>query len=266
MINLVSAMALPISVFSDGRKVDSGTGFIYFFEEKAWLITNWHLFTGRDSTSPERPKYPTPTHISVIASRLEDKDTLSFQEFTLPLNIGGRSAWIQHAYGPPYDIAAIPFRWNVDYTPHFRKMGSFLGYSMVGDIDWGVSSECFVLGFPQVRGNRHNLPIWKRATVASEPDLDYASQPMFLVDTLTSGGMSGSPVVLFRSGSYTSRGGALNAIAGAKGPAKSVQLIGVYSGRYLEDDPLAPQLGKVWRISTVDEMLSNPSPGFLPGN
>ena len=51
----------------------------------------------------------------------------------------------------------------------------------------------------------YDTPIWKKSTIASEPDIDINNLPCFYIDSTTREGMSGAPVVFFsKDGIYKS--------------------------------------------------------------
>jgi hypothetical protein len=114
-----------------------------------------------------------------------------------------------------------------------------------------VGNDAFILGFP-FNINVSTLPIWKRASIASEPGAVVDELlPCFYVDTASRPGMSGSPVILRSWGGYhTDEGGLVMT------PDPATRLIGVYSGRIGAQDELQAQLGIVWRIEVVDEIIS----------
>ena len=64
-----------------------------------------------------------------------------------------------------------------------------------------------VLGFPMNLSHEEILPIWKRASVATEPDIPHDNLPVFLIDTATREGMSGAPVIHRSFGNYTTTTG-----------------------------------------------------------
>ena len=70
------------------------------------------------------------------------------------------------------------------------------------------------------------LPIWKRGSIASEPELPADDLPLFLVDSNTYKGMSGSPVYARTIGGYLSKQHEVFQMA-----ARSTRFLGVYSGR-----------------------------------
>jgi hypothetical protein len=58
-----------------------------------------------------------------------------------------------------------------------------------------VGMEVFILGYP-FGASPPAFPVWKRGTIASEPDLARLTQGYYLVDTASRPGMSGAPVIL----------------------------------------------------------------------
>jgi hypothetical protein len=54
--------------------------------------------------------------------------------------------------------------------------------------------DVFVLGFPRGMSGGAEFPIWKRGSIASEPNFDIDNLPKILIDTATREGMSGAPV------------------------------------------------------------------------
>jgi hypothetical protein len=75
--------------------------------------------------------------------------------------------------------------------------------------------DCFILGFPENLIGAANTPIWKRASIASEP---YQQFPYY-VDSATRKGMSGAPVIARHTGIFGIKGGQLtgNEIIGTVG-------------------------------------------------
>jgi hypothetical protein len=57
-----------------------------------------------------------------------------------------------------------------------------------------------IVGFPFGLAQGAGLAIWKTGTVASDLGVNWTGRPMFLVDTTSRPGMSGSPVYGVRSG------------------------------------------------------------------
>ena len=67
--------------------------------------------------------------------------------------------------------------------------------------------DCFVLGYPKNIDAGLDLPLWKRASIASEPSIDHGGLPRLLIDTATRKGMSGAPIVAISNGYNVPIGG-----------------------------------------------------------
>lgn len=112
--------------------------------------------------------------------------------------------WLEHPeYGKNVDVVAIPISSihdDVDIT-------SVNEIPETSDFMVQVAQDVFVLGYPKGIDGGKNFPIWKRASIATEPDLDYDEFPRFLIDTATREGMSGAPVIAYGNGTYPSSQG-----------------------------------------------------------
>ena len=91
------------------------------------------------------------------------------------------------------------------------------------------------------------FPIWKRGSFASEPKLQADELPIFLIDTATNEGMSGSPVFIRTRGALLENGDTV-------GDGIHTRFIGVYSGRY-GDDEFKAQLGRAWHRMIIDQVI-----------
>ena len=123
------------------------------------------------------------------------------------------------------------------------------------DIKILIGDEVMLWGFPKGLSKQLGLPIWKRGTIASEPELQFDNLPIFIVDAATREGMSGSPVVSRSHGLYQSMEGNY-----VMGDGITHKFLGVYSGRYASKDELDAQLGRVWHGSLINEIISGKTP------
>lgn len=120
-----------------------------------------------------------------------------------------------------------------------------------------IGIDAFILGYPFGIA-ASTFPIWKRASIASEPHFSIDDQPCFYVDTASRPGMSGSPVILRSWGGFqTNKGGMVT------GPGAATRFIGVYSGRIVAKNLLQAQLGIVWRAEVVDRIITTGCPGSM---
>ncbi len=104
------------------------------------------------------------------------------------------------------------------------------------------------------------MPIWKRANIASEPDINIDQLPKLLIDTATRKGLSGSPVIMKRSGIHGFE-------HGQPKPDSLIgtirNFVGIYSGTIGEDE-LKAQLGIVWKAHVIDEIIDSNMVGCIP--
>jgi hypothetical protein len=120
-----------------------------------------------------------------------------------------------------------------------------------------VSDDVFVLGYPFGITDPLEYPIWKRGSIATEPSIAFKGLPRMLIDTATRSGMSGSPVVIKRTGIHPT-------LENPERFGTAAGFVGVYSGRYgVEKDSLDKdrpekedvQLGIVWRKEVIEEII-----------
>jgi len=158
--------------------------------------------------------------------------------------------WLCHpTHGRGVDVVAIPLP-----TKICRQYQLF----PINRIDFDtkfrteVADDAFVVGYPFSDPSNLQLPIWKRASVASEPDVDLEQLPKILIDTATRSGLSGSPVIMQRVGIHGASGGKLT---GSEIIGRIRNFIGVYSGRIGKDESKA-QLGLVLKARVIDEIIT----------
>ena len=171
------------------------TGFFYKFGDQIFLISNWHVFSGRspDSGQPLASHGGTPNQIEFGAAHIE-AGILGCNRI-LPLTDGSNlNLWIQHPEGQSVDIAALPisYEWILPKFSVANENGRTRAEMIAR-----VGDELFILGYPRGLSKQANMPVWKRATIAAEPEilLEDGSKT-YLVDTASREGMSGSPAIL----------------------------------------------------------------------
>jgi len=167
----------------------------------------------------------------------------------------GEPCWIEHPKRNLVDCAAVRI-----------AEAESLDIATINEIDFEpaltpeVGADCFIIGYPDGLGGPKGTPIWKRASVATEPLPAFNGlPPNFLVDSASRKGMSGSPVIMRHNGFF------------ANGPTLSdssifgtiENFVGIYSGR-LGDDALGFQLGRVWERNLIEEMLVADLKGINP--
>lgn len=124
-----------------------------------------------------------------------------------------------------------------------------------------VDQHLSILGYPF---NPIGLPIWKQATLATEPDLARNGRYSMLVDTLSRPGMSGAPVIHRAMHEAEVETIPLDPANPGEGMDCEIQdfrfpvfrFIGVYSGRLHTHSPEDIRLGIVWPRHHVMEIIA----------
>lgn len=254
-----SLCSLKLDLFRGDVHLTSATGFFYRNGEKFGLVTNWHVLSGRNPY--------TGQPIDQKTGRTPNKLKVTYYDIATRLNVtyecdagcdDGPAKWLQHPLGQRIDVAVVRVPIGsvgsaptLDGTPKPDREGNPIIQAC---------SDVFIVGFPKGLQKQGLFPIWKRGTVASEPELPVDELPIILVDSITRDGMSGSPVY-FSGSTYETKP--------AKGVARTWkigapirQFIGMYSGRYGATDEVEQlHLARVWKKQAIDDVLLNGVPG-----
>jgi hypothetical protein len=281
--DILSYVPLQISMEFNSTNLAIGTAFIYLHKEKPYLVTNWHNITGRDPSSLKskhsQSAIPNRLYIQIPSVNL-DLESFSIQWIKHEVKIYAdqgdcpvHATWYEHPrHSHDVDVVVIPL--DRDEVFDIRKSMLYIqsSDSKQGSVDIKTaicaandpdlnlkqvmlrpSLDVFVLGFPRGMTGGANFPVWKRGSIASEPDIDIDGLPKIFIDTATREGMSGSPVYLYQTGRWISEEkdqlGNHKAVLG-----EGRRFIGVYSGR-VGADSFQAQLGIVWKASVVEEII-----------
>jgi len=114
----------------------------------------------------------------------------------------------------------------------------------------GIGMEVFILGFP-FKIAPPAFPVWKRGSIASEPELARIGGGYMHVDTASRPGMSGAPVIRRSVGTHFLTDGSTLTDLKYK-----TRFLGVYSGRVPADHPYEAQIGLVWDASYIYEIIA----------
>jgi hypothetical protein len=228
------------------------TGFTIKKQEKLFLITNWHVVSGRNPTTKQLISEfgMEPSHLVAWFHVRYDQDKLTWEPRTCRLyREDGNPNWMQHPmHGSNVDVVALA----IDNASDIRSFP--INTIAQSDFRVSVSQDVFILGFPRGITGAGKFPIWKRGSIASEPSADLEGLPKCLVDTATREGMSGSPVIARYTGYYQNN---LDKPSGEDWFGQGEQFFGIYSGRHIDQDELAAQLGIVWKARVIDEILAD---------
>lgn len=276
-MNYLSLSCVKLSVFNDqNTQIDVATGFFYENEKGSpFIITNWHVVTGRRPESPKTSKTgAVPTRISFerpkaegegIQAVLNMKDLRTI-DVTINTPCGENPTWLETPqFGPRVDVVAVPIvsineleqicpihmlNKCPDFEPRFSP---------------NVMDDVSVIGFPWGLSVGGTLPIYKRGSVASEPRYNQQRLPRFLIDCRTAPSMSGSPVLASSSGIWTPPGE--SKLSGNSVIGTVNNFVGVYSGRLTPSElgghggDETTELGIVWRKDVLEIIVNKGVPG-----
>lgn len=237
----------------------TGTAFVYAQNDHRYLVTNWHNVTGRNSLTHKTlsTQASIPNRLVAVCPIYHDGDRTSPQAvlFWEVINVplyedDGSPSWYEHpSHGSLVDVAAIPIG-----APSPRSALICVNDQRVTFANQavGAGTDAFVLGYPHGLSGGAKLPIWKRGSIASEPQADIDGLPKVLIDASTRRGMSGPPVFAHVEG-LSFPVGSTNLGDGILG--STFQFMGCYSGS-LGREPFEAQLGVLWKEQAIIEIIA----------
>lgn len=247
MIARPSKASVLLKLSFQDRELATASGFIVKHNDCHFLITNWHVVTGRhaETGKPMHKMGSVPDRVTILYNKdgalgdpLPKVERLYAAESPL---------WREHpVHGHQVDVVALEIHDLNGVDLHTHDPWASSGVSI------DVAQPVSIVGFPfGLRGG--GLAIWVQGTIASEPTRDYDGLPRFLIDSRTRQGQSGSPVIAYYAGGVTTMG--VGHLVLADNPIE--QLLGVYSGRISPES----DLGFVWKAEAVQAILASGVPG-----
>jgi hypothetical protein len=244
LIDPLSTTSLYLKLNVNGLLLSTATGFVVEHRQRYFLVTNWHVLSGRhpDTDAPLSKTAALPDEVRIAHHLKNQLGTWRFHGERLN-NPDGSPRWISHPLGRAVDVAVLELQ---NLQPD-TQIYPFPLVSANVDIAPQPATPVSVIGFPLgLRANAF-FPIWKTGHIATDPDLDYEGKPAFLIDATTREGMSGSPVVLRTSGPYLTSTG--NTVLGG---GVLTKFLGVYASRIHDD----AEIGCVWRPKVILDILN----------
>lgn len=265
-MSCVSLVVEPIIQHAGCPIIECGpaTGFVVEKDGKHFLVTNYHVVSGRRSTDNSiiSKTGGTPTHLRCtfhgpklgvwqpkVFPLIDDNDQLVW----LNTSVDGSDIF-KFA-----DIAVIP----LDATDGISLYPVFIDES--DKIRSAPCCQATVLGYPGGRSSYKYFPIWVTGYIASEPQFDYVDLPILLVNATTTAGMSGSPVFQVADGNYFDSSGNY-----CIDPSRKYKFLGIYSGRIttnqlLEDSMTDDQqrsdnalnIGIIWKPLVINQLITH---------
>ncbi|MYC60387.1 MAG: trypsin-like peptidase domain-containing protein [Gammaproteobacteria bacterium] len=244
----LSGVSRYIRMYFGETFLASGTCFFVMTTDGPVLVTNRHNFTGRDNITgrPLRKDCGIPDHAVVT---LHGPGEVHYHIDLVDRENPEAPSWVEHpTLGAEADIVALPVKEMTNIIGETNSISLEGVSSQANWHRWDVGSELQVIGYPygQIGGP---FPIWSKGFIASEPDVDVAGLPIFLIDCRSRPGQSGSPVwARFGKGDVVTH-------KGQDYQAKETQnyFLGVYSGRLRGDS----DLGLVWKRNCIEELVNH---------
>jgi hypothetical protein len=247
-IDPFSLATAPLTMYFNETCLSEATGFIWEQSGQTYLITNWHVVAARDAFTGENLSSHGgwPNRIRALfnlrGAQIEKEERI--------FNIrdeNGRPLWLVHPVrGRRVDVVAIPCDPDNDPTFSLHPITKYIAQQLT----IRIAMDVFVLGYP-FGPEPPGYPVWKRGSMASEPDLAQIGTGYYLIDTASLPGMSGSPVIR-RIWTMVNVG---EIVIPAPTPLRT-EFLGVYSGRRkLKNSEQDSQLGLVWPRSCIEEII-----------
>lgn len=243
MIDNMFIRVAKVQTFAAGERLTNATGFFYLHDHFLYLITARHVVINR--LSNHRPD-SVQVSLHTNAANLRERADLS-----IPLYADGVPQWWQHPqYGDRVDMVAISINDPQVLSSHFVATFSSLDV-MNAENAVPLGQDVLIVGFPLgFHDTLHNLPVVRRATIASSFSHPFKGEPYFLTDARLHRGSSGSPVIAQFPRELEN--------AGPREPAW--RLLGMHSSALdvsdrdpTQDDRLG--LNTAWYASLIPEML-----------
>jgi Trypsin-like peptidase domain len=258
-----SLATTPLEVLDlTGNRFSHGTGFVYRLDGRLYLVTAWHVLSGRDFfTRKLNPQGLIPSTIRFFAPAFRQQGEaleIRSESIILDLTAGGQDILGSppEPFGFPVDVAVAKLPLTTTKAGEFTSKG-------LNDFSWGfeartrspiqsmIGADIFVLGYPLGTYEGLRTPLWKRGILASEPCFEIFPRGAFLVDVNSAVGMSGGPIVR-RVATFT----ADNKDEGIIQEIYDEALIGIYSGRALSASESSFVLGYGWPIDMVHKIIA----------
>jgi hypothetical protein len=245
-IDAFSLTTLPVEQFANGQAMKSATAFIWKEREQHYVITNWHVITGRNAVTGELESPARPDTLRALFNVRVGE--FGKQQYDIKIrDDDGRPLWLIYpGRCRGIDVVALPLPMSGD-DPVITMCP--INTLTSPPLRIRIGMDVFILGYP-FGAAPPAFPVWKRGSIASEPDLVRLTTGYYLVDTASRPGMSGAPVIL-RNWTNDYVEGSVRAIT----DTPATNFIGVYSGR-LGAPKEEAQIGMVWHGSYVRDIIA----------
>ena len=276
MRSFYSLTTVPVRTYTaNGTPLSTATAFFYQEDEgKAYLVTNWHVVTGRHPDNPSVsmsgavPAYMEMTLHPIVDGKKIQLSRVERERVELNSDDGENPTWFEHPTRR-FKVDVVVLELSTELNTRYQFNYLMQSRDLETRFEPAPMDDVFVIGYPWgLTGGSEVLPLFKRGSIASEPAVPIRQLPRFLIDCRTASAMSGSPVIASRSGIWQPPGGS----QGDTVIGRTENFTGVYSGRFRifdleEEEQKNPnidktsEIGIVWRPEVVPEIIEGHAPG-----
>jgi hypothetical protein len=192
-LDSLNFISLRLVSAKDTFSIACGTGFVVSAKDKYYLITNWHVVTGRDPITglcmDSRGYYPNRIYIWYYGKTLDSWE----RRFEPLYNLDSNYLWINHPLKNEVDVVALPLTTIGEsiqiYPVRFDNQNCTLEYG----------TSITIIGFPASSSGSGTFPLKVFGTIGTDSIGQKKSKSIFFTYSKPFHGMSGSPVFLNKS-------------------------------------------------------------------
>ena len=272
----LSFCTTPVEILSNAgpdEVLSHGTGFFWRHDGLDWVVTCWHVLSGRNPFTGELLSTTglVPKRIRVHGWKLGDATgniaiqrtgyvvTLSEQAveaFSSPPNFNGLVVDLVAIPIPPDFAIERPLA-GLAYE-RFKGVKGYLNLQSFDKVSTQAGDTCVVTGYPLRNHTGLLLPIWKQGSLATDSNMPLDGMPCFLIDAATSSAMSGSPVLRSVKSSPI-----VDPETSILREARGFEMIGVYAGRLQNRELEKIDLGYAWFATLIPQAIENALPIWI---
>ena len=206
-ISDINFTTTKIEMIKSGQIIGSASGFFFKDNDIKYLATNRHVVINENEKH-----FPDALRITLHNGRI---DLTQNKTVDIDLYLDSKPLWLQHNNysNNSCDVVLIPLDISTLKDAELEKFNSsaitFIKSDIINTREVNSFGDVVVVGYPLgFHDTIHNLPIYRKAMIASCYGIDFIGQPYFLIDTNLHPGTSGSPVLssphtLFKEGNRT---------------------------------------------------------------
>lgn len=242
-IDNYSLSSCYVEAHNGNKYLWNATCFFIKVSSTIFLITNNHVVGGEfyinEYLRDHHKRPPTDSFPDNLTVRIYDKNYGTSRIKKINLKRNGSYIYTKF-YDNDKDLSTILDVVCVPISDYNYNVFQYTGILDTANINSNLSlypgEDLFVVGYPFDSGKYALYPFWKRATIASDPNVFDAGISQFWIDATTRSGMSGSPVFFRGNISNDKQGTGLYS-------GVATFLIGIYSAQNINSE-----LGVVTRL------------------